>query len=208
MFILTTISDLIQIQPEEFGKTSAQAIKDSINTKYANKVIQQVGVCICLFDLTKSSEGNIGHGTGIVNVNAEFRLLVFRPFQGEIIIGHIKISDPTGIYVSLDFFDDIYIPEALMPEGVRYNAVEKVWVWDTDDSELFYDNNETVRFRVENEHWDTNEERPPYRIIGSMTISGLGPVLWWEETREDIEAARQACLAGAANGDAEMEGDA
>lgn len=41
-----------------------------------------------------------------------------------------------------------------------------------------------------------------------MTISGLGPVLWWEETREDIEAARQACLAGATNGDTDMEAEA
>lgn len=34
----TTISDLIQIKPEEFEKSSIQAIKDAIHAKYANKV--------------------------------------------------------------------------------------------------------------------------------------------------------------------------
>lgn len=34
----TTISDLIQISPEDFSKLSAVAIEDNINEKYANKV--------------------------------------------------------------------------------------------------------------------------------------------------------------------------
>ncbi|KKY26205.1 putative dna-directed rna polymerase iii 25 kd polypeptide [Diplodia seriata] len=61
MFLTTTISDLIQIKPEEFEKSSIQAIKDAIHAKYANKVIQEVGLCICLRDILKSSEGLIGH---------------------------------------------------------------------------------------------------------------------------------------------------
>ncbi|KFY41487.1 hypothetical protein V495_04911 [Pseudogymnoascus sp. VKM F-4514 (FW-929)] len=78
MFILTKISDLVQITPEDFSKPSKQAIEDNINAKYANKVIQKIGLCICLYDLLTSSEGLIGHGTGLVNVNVEFRLVVFR----------------------------------------------------------------------------------------------------------------------------------
>jgi hypothetical protein len=34
----TTISDLVQISPEDFQKLSAVAIEDNINEKYANKV--------------------------------------------------------------------------------------------------------------------------------------------------------------------------
>lgn len=34
----TTVSDLIQISPEDFSKYSAVAIEDNINEKYANKV--------------------------------------------------------------------------------------------------------------------------------------------------------------------------
>lgn len=33
------------------------------------KVIQKIGLCIGFYDLLKSSDGLIGHGTGLVNVN-------------------------------------------------------------------------------------------------------------------------------------------
>jgi DNA-directed RNA polymerase III subunit RPC8 len=65
----TKIADLVQIHPEDFSKDAAQAIEDNINAKYANKVIQKIGLCICLYDLLSASEGLIGHGDGLVNVN-------------------------------------------------------------------------------------------------------------------------------------------
>ena len=67
----TKISDLVQISPADLSKSSAEAIEDYINEKYANKVIQKIGLCICLYDLLWASEGLIGHGTGIVNVNGK-----------------------------------------------------------------------------------------------------------------------------------------
>lgn len=41
----TTISDLVQISPEDFSKFSAVAIEDNINEKYANKVCHITGLC-------------------------------------------------------------------------------------------------------------------------------------------------------------------
>lgn len=34
-----------------------------------HQVIQHTGLCICLYEILKYSDGLIGHGTGIVNVN-------------------------------------------------------------------------------------------------------------------------------------------
>ena len=48
---------------------------------------------------------------------AEFRLVVFRPFKGEVITGRISSSSDTGIKVALDFFDDVHVPLELMFEG-------------------------------------------------------------------------------------------
>lgn len=41
------------------------------------KVIQKIGLCISFYDLLESSDGLIGHGTGLVNVNGApaFRIL-------------------------------------------------------------------------------------------------------------------------------------
>lgn len=74
------------------------------------------------YDLLESSDGLIGHGTGLVNVNGawnmgspnislfmredysdiiaglvKFRMIVFRPFKGEIILGKITSATEQGI---------------------------------------------------------------------------------------------------------------
>ena len=85
------------------------------------------------------------------------------------------------------------------------NKQEQVFTWTTDDSTLYYDNHETVRFRIEEEVWHDQaptkatggegEEAPPkkspYGIIASMEDSGMGPCLWWdgegEEGGEEME---------------------
>ncbi|KAK9616741.1 DNA-directed RNA polymerase III complex subunit Rpc25 [Aspergillus fumigatus] len=211
MFILTTISDLIQISPEDFSKYSAVAIEDNINEKYANKVIQKIGLCIGFYDLLESSDGLIGHGTGLVNVNVKFRLIVFRPFKGEILLGKISSATQQGIKsmqllqarghhahantkaVGVEFFNDILIPPDLLLDGARFDIADQVWVWENEDGSTFYfDIGEIVRFRVEMEEWHdqipnapdlgdgtTIERKPPYSIIGSMQMAGLGPVSWW-----------------------------
>ncbi len=38
------------------------------------KVIQKIGLCIGFYDLLESSDGLIGHGNGLVNVNGELTL--------------------------------------------------------------------------------------------------------------------------------------
>lgn len=38
-------------------------------TDIITQVIQKIGLCISLYDVLWTSEGLIGHGTGLVNVN-------------------------------------------------------------------------------------------------------------------------------------------
>jgi DNA-directed RNA polymerase III subunit RPC8 len=119
MFILTTLSDLVQIPPHEFYRKDREEIEDLINEKYSNKVVQNIGLCIALYDLLSASDGLISHGTGNVNVNVTFRMIIFRPFKGEIILGRIDRQDITGISVSTEFFDDLHVPaEMLFPNSL------------------------------------------------------------------------------------------
>jgi len=212
MFILTKIADLVQIVPEDFNKDAAQAIEDNINAKYANKVIQKIGLCICLYDLLSSSEGLIGHGTGLVNVNVEFRLIVFRPFKHEVIIGRISSASTDGIRVRLPFFDEIFVPRQSLPEGSEFSS-EQIYEWRTEDNTLFFDTHETVRLRIQDEVWKDQSpvgprekdepsnslsipvgsgktKNSPYSLIGSMDDAGMGPIIWWdgEEAEEEEEA--------------------
>ncbi|KAJ9137912.1 DNA-directed RNA polymerase 3 25 kd polypeptide [Pleurostoma richardsiae] len=195
MFILTKIADLVQITPADFSKNSLEAIEDNINAKYSNKVIQKIGLCVCLYDLLWASEGLIGHGNGLVNVNVEFRMIIFRPFKGEVMLGRISSCSPEGIHIRTDFFDDIFVEREELPEGCVYDHGEQLWLWNLEDQQMYWDNHEMVRFTVVSEEWHDQtptkpveyglevEERklPPYKIRGSMKGPGLGCCLWWDE---------------------------
>ncbi|CAG8971070.1 hypothetical protein HYALB_00009670 [Hymenoscyphus albidus] len=200
MFILTKIADLVQIEPQDFDKHASLAIENNINAKYANRVIQKIGLCICIYDLLSSSEGLIGHGTGLVNVNVEFRMVVFRPFKHEVMLGKISSATKDGINIQTDFFKDIFVPVENLPEGAMFNTAEQCFIWNTGEDTLYYDNHEIVRFRVVNEVWtdqaptkatgDGEEivKKSPYGIIASMEDSGMGPCLWWDdESGEDAQ---------------------
>ncbi|KAK4170129.1 RNA polymerase III subunit Rpc25-domain-containing protein [Cladorrhinum sp. PSN259] len=201
MFILTKLADLVQIAPKDFGKVSIIALQDAINTKYSNKLIPGIGLCICLQEVLWHSEGLIGHGDGLVNVNVEFNMVVFRPFKGETIQARIASQTPEGMRLSTEFFDSIYVPHSHLPDGTEFNAAEGVWIWKTEDQELYFDLNEIVRLKVISEEWhdqtptepielaDDSEaaekaisnRRPVYSIIGTMDGTGLGCCLWWDE---------------------------
>ncbi|KAF2675512.1 putative DNA-directed RNA polymerase III subunit 22.9 kDa [Microthyrium microscopicum] len=198
MFVLATISDVVRIAPHDLEKPPIWAIMDNIHTKYANKVLQKVGLCIRFWDLLKASDGLISPGDGMVNVNVVFRLIVFRPFKGEVIQGTIREATKDGIRVSVDLFDDIWVPEGRLMEGSRFSAADGVWVWEFDNTPYFYELNEQVRLRVEGEVWHDltpEKETPPhlansdvvvqkkvpYTIVGSMADNLLGCMFWWDE---------------------------
>ena len=214
--IQVSLTDVVQIHPCDFHKPSARAIEDWINAKYADKVIHKCGLCIAFHSLISTSEGLIGHGTGIVNVNVDFKLVVFRPRRGEIIAGVIANSDPqAGIFLDMDFFEDVNVPPQLLFEGTGWEKDEFgqeafVWTEPENGNQYFFDHLEPALFRVEQEVWRdlsprmqkpeefggaTGEEdedgedgvvrKTPYLIQGSMGFSGLGPMLWWDAAAEE-----------------------
>ncbi|KAK0250160.1 DNA-directed RNA polymerase III complex subunit Rpc25 [Friedmanniomyces endolithicus] len=215
MYTLVTIADVVQILPSDFDKPSARAIEDWINTKYADKVIHGVGLCVGFHSLLSASEGLIGNGTGIVHVNVDFRLVVFRPFKGEIIRGTISSSNDEGIHMSMGFFEDVIAPRGLLfsPSTPEADESGTVWVWRANENEFWFDRTEKCLMRVEQEVWqdlspqmkkfdedfdlesrDIHGMRPaPFRLNVSMGLTGLGPDLWW--LGEDAAVAEGAAEA-------------
>ncbi|GMM40896.1 hypothetical protein FOG51_01759 [Hanseniaspora uvarum] len=178
MFILTKISDLIKLPPDTFNEDPLTAIKYQINKKYANKVINRLGLGVSLYDVLSMEDGQIKPGDANAYIQVTFQLIVFKPMIGEIITGFIKSSNIQGIRVTLfpptdsknnqsnskylsdakkgsvEFFDDIYIPKEMLFEGCYFSVEEQIWVWNTDgndETKVFFDLNEKIRFRVEKE---------------------------------------------------------
>ncbi|KAK5117651.1 hypothetical protein LTR62_005074 [Meristemomyces frigidus] len=227
MYTLVTLADVVQIVPSDFEKPSARAIEDYINEKYADKVIHKVGLCVGFHSLLSASEGLIGNGSGIVHVNVDFKLVVFRPFKGEIIRAIISHSNATGIFMSMDFFEDVVIPPQFFFSPSSWEDDEngnKIWIWKSDEGpEFFFDRTEKCLIRVEQEQWndlspqmqrpeDFNLEekdqyglrRSPYRIVASMMFTGLGPEMWWIQEDEAAAGAIEEGGADGASDDVEM----
>lgn len=81
MFILSEIEDTVKIVPNDFKKEDNGAITDVLNEKFANKVVQEVGLCICVHDILHTSEGFILYGDGCSYIKGKSRrLFCFKSF--------------------------------------------------------------------------------------------------------------------------------
>ncbi|KAK9459106.1 RNA polymerase III subunit Rpc25-domain-containing protein [Lipomyces oligophaga] len=164
MFVLSRISDLIRIEPSKFSKPTDEAIEEEINTKYANKVLPDLGLCVCLYDLLEVGDAMIKHGDSGAFVRTLFRLVVFRPFAGEVMIGTISSCSQEGLRVRTEFFEDIFIPKEYLFPGCLFIPREQAWIWRTDEQDLYLDVHEPIRFRIEQEIFTDQSPQGPRKF--------------------------------------------
>lgn len=107
------LQDTIPIHPSDFGLLPEQALIAELNKKYANRVLHDVGLCVCTFDITEAGEGKVRYGDGFLWYKGDyiysitylltgaskviFRMVVFRPFPSEIILAKVKSVDAEGM---------------------------------------------------------------------------------------------------------------
>ena len=55
---------------------------------------------------------------------------MFRPFLNEVLIGKVRSCTAEGLRVSVDFFDDIFVPKSniLMDNEFRHEGGRQKWV--------------------------------------------------------------------------------
>ncbi|XP_069855738.1 DNA-directed RNA polymerase III subunit RPC8 isoform X3 [Dipodomys merriami] len=190
MFVLVEMVDTVRIPPWQFERKLNDSIAEELNKKLANKVVYNVGLCICLFDITKLEDAYVFPGDGASHTKVHFRYVVFHPFLDEILIGQIKGCSPEGVHGLL----------MALTLGTSDEA-EQVWVWEYETEEgahdLYMDTGEEIRFRVVDESFvdtsptgpssaeatSSSEEPPkkeaPYTLVGSISEPGLGLLSWW-----------------------------
>lgn len=74
------------------------AIKEELQNIFLDKVISKLGLCISIYDIRKIDGGFISPGEGASTYTVEFRMIVFRPFVGEIISAKLKESTADGLH--------------------------------------------------------------------------------------------------------------
>ncbi|XP_013052780.1 DNA-directed RNA polymerase III subunit RPC8 isoform X4 [Anser cygnoides] len=121
MFVLVEMTDTVRIPPWQFERKLNESIAEELNKKLANKVVYNVGLCICLYDITKLEDSYIFPGDGASHTKVHFRYVVFHPFLDEILIGEIKSCSQDGVHESR-------LPKAER-NGLRQNTKAKRMVF-------------------------------------------------------------------------------
>ncbi|EFC50311.1 predicted protein [Naegleria gruberi] len=194
MFVTVVIKDTLIIKPERFKKDIVTAVEDEIHMKYSNKILPDVGLCVSIYDFISIGDPHIyPNQQGNYFVEASFRLIVFKPFVGEIITGRIMGSDPEqGLKVAIGFFNDIYIPPYLLAQPCKYDEETSQWQWIYEDNALPYAHPQEIRFRVNSLTFNTtidsnppHEEKAPMIITGRANEPGLGLTSWWTQSGDE-----------------------
>lgn len=141
-------------------------------------------------------------GDGSPFVRVTFELVVFRPFEFEILEGKIRSSTDAGIHLSLGFFDDVFLPAACMQPDSHFDPKEQLWYWNRSDGARYMELNQNIRFRA---YADQFIDHPPvpkdvqlsisktesstsihkssmpyYVVYASIAEDGLGLISWWD----------------------------
>ena len=112
------------------------------------QVLAAQGLCIALHGLDSVGPPIIYGLDGAAHIRVQFRLILFRPFASEVIMGKIKACDATGILVSVDFFDHIFLPAGELQYPSHFDKSEGLWVWRYQGHDLFMDLEESIRVRI------------------------------------------------------------
>ncbi|KAJ4727369.1 DNA-directed RNA polymerase III subunit like [Melia azedarach] len=118
MFYTSKIQHTLRLPPHLLSLPLDEAIKIELENIFLDKLIANLGLCISIYDIDEIEGGFIYPGQGASTHKVKFRLIVFRPFVGEIISAKLKESDANGLRLSLGFFYDIYVPSHLFAESI------------------------------------------------------------------------------------------
>jgi DNA-directed RNA polymerase III subunit RPC8 len=97
MYNLAVLRDTVRILPQDFHRDSYQTIADALNRKYANRIVKDVGLCIALWDVLEKGDEFLFPQDGAAFLKVKFRIIVFRPFVGEVIVGKVVRMSRAGL---------------------------------------------------------------------------------------------------------------
>ena len=76
----------VRIGPAQLVLFTANAIEQEVKQLYCDTVIPNVGLATTVYDILNIEGGDVHIGDGGAAFHVQFRLLVFRPFIGEVLI--------------------------------------------------------------------------------------------------------------------------
>ena len=169
--------------------------------------MSDVGFVICCETAKTVSDGLVHALDGGATYQAEFRLLVFRPFVGEVLRCTVEFVDENGLRCTTGFFSQIRIPAKYLPSSSTFDPARRLYLdskqrkIQTGDAILVRvasvkftrlskrkrglqatTSGPEVGIRMRSSSVDLSARDPvpsAMEVVASCASSGLGPVGWW-----------------------------
>lgn len=177
MFVESEIEDCIKIYPST--EDVKLAIYNILNQKYRNKYISKMGIGIFIsknFDVIERKCVE-----DFILYKIQFNIFFCRFLKDEILEGVISDQKDNGIFVSIHFYDKIYIPIEYLPDNSEITYVydenknkSLVWIWNYKNSRFYIKSNDVIKYKV------VRYDEKHGRLIATIKDSGLGPINWWK----------------------------
>eukprot|EP00658_Telonema_sp_P-2_P034719 TRINITY_DN25340_c0_g1_i2.p1 TRINITY_DN25340_c0_g1~~TRINITY_DN25340_c0_g1_i2.p1 ORF type:complete len:221 (-),score=48.01 TRINITY_DN25340_c0_g1_i2:202-864(-) len=189
MFVLVERSDALSIPANMLQHDYVDVLNNILSNKYAGKVLLGEGLCIGIYDIVEMGDAYVFPGKGEPTVKVNFRIVVFRPFVGEVIVGTISQVKEEGIVVSLGFSEDVFVPASFLPEPSEFSCDDPqehdhpragwFWVYENEDEEgnkeemrFWADVNDKVRLRVHSVHFQEDKESIKSSVSSAIKLMG------------------------------------
>lgn len=89
MFVLSKLEADVRVSPQDLIKPPLTAVTEVLEREYLDKVIPELGLAVTIYDVLSVEGGHIYPNDGAAYFKVVFRLVVFRPFAGEVVVGKI-----------------------------------------------------------------------------------------------------------------------
>ncbi|GAB2219738.1 hypothetical protein Droror1_Dr00007375 [Drosera rotundifolia] len=200
MFFLTKMEQKLLLPPHKLNLPLEEAIKSELDQIFLDKVIANYGLCVSIYDIESIKGGIILPTEGSPTYTVVFRMIMFRPYVGEVVSAKLKEVNHDGIRLSMGFFEDIYIPSGQLPgcpeNNKDPNEDKAVWCYDDklkkwamsyNDSLFDVESDEEIMFRVIKVDYppipqeEVQKPFAPMVVTGTIDMYGLGHTSWWKD---------------------------
>lgn len=101
MFYLVEVEDHVRVEPNLFGLSTSEAVKQQLQKTYANFQDKELGTVVDVLEVLDVDDGIIIPGDGAAYYKSRFKLVVFRPELQELVYGKIQEITNFGAFIDM-----------------------------------------------------------------------------------------------------------
>ncbi len=101
MFYLVEVEDHVRVEPNLFGLSTSDAVKQQLQKTYANFQDKELGTVVDVLEVLDVDDGIIIPGDGAAYYKSRFKLVVFRPELQELVYGKIQEITNFGAFIDM-----------------------------------------------------------------------------------------------------------